>query len=153
MATIGFIASTVVMGLLVVGVAALLARGRSWRRRAAMSTAGAFTTGGSGESNVVSRAAESPTAWMASFLLLALAFGGGAVLFASGASLPAGSQATVGLVLAAVAAVIVGFFFTHGLYRSAKGWGLPTSGAVAVSAWGLGVLVVVVVAVKLLLAG
>lgn len=152
MVTIGLIVSTVVMGLLVVGVAASLARGRSWRRRATMSTAGAFT-GGSRESSIVTRAAESPAAWMAGFVLLAAALGGGALLFASGAELPTGSQQAVGLALAGVAALVVGFFFLHGLYRSAKGWGLPTSGAVAVSALGFGVVIVTVVAVRLLLAG
>ena len=153
MATIGFIVSTVVMGLLVVGVAATLVRGRHWRRRAAMSTAGSFTSGGSRESNIVSRTAESPAAWMAGFVVLAVALGGGALLYVTGVGLPEGGQATVGMALAAVAGVVVGFFLLHGLYRSAKGWGLPTSGAIAVSALALGVLVVLTVAVRLLVAG
>ena len=152
MATIGFIVSTVVMGLFVLGVAAALARGRSWRRHAAMPTAGSFGVG-THEKSAVSRAAESPAAWMAGFLLLVVAVGGGALLYVSGMGLPEGSQAAVGLALAAVAALVVGFFYLHGLYRSAKGWGLPTSGAVAVSAWGLGALLVAVVGLMLVLSG
>lgn len=152
MATIGFIVSSVVMGLFLVGVAAALTRGRRWRRYAPIPGAGAFV-GRPAESNVVARVAGSPAAWMAAFFLLALAFGGGAVLFASGATVSASTQQLVGVALAAVSFVVVAFFYLHGLYRSAKGWGLPTSGAVAVSAWGLGVLVVAAVAVKLLIAG
>lgn len=142
MAEIPDAASTVLMGLLLVAVAAALVYGRDWRRYTPLGDdEDTFTT--------VSNAAASPTTWIVSFLLLVLGFGGSTLLYVTS------SGATQNLALVLLGALIglaLAFFLFMGVYRSVRGHGRSTAEAVGAGAWALGLLLVVVIAAKLIAA-
>lgn len=140
MAEIPDVASTVLMGLLLVAVAAAMVYGREWRRYATLGDdEDAFTT--------ISKAIASPTTWILSFLLLVLGFGGTTLLYVTS------SGATQELALVALGALIgvaLAFFLFMGVYRSVRGRGRSTAEAVGAGAWALGLLLVVTIAARLI---
>lgn len=92
-------------------------------------------------------AAGEPVVWMASFLLLAFAFGGGTVLYVSDVAVPGRALLAPGLLAAAVA-VFAGAMFV-GVYQSARSRGGSAAQGVAEGSFLVGLLVVVVIAAKL----
>jgi len=88
-----------------------------------------------------------PVVWMASFLLLVSAFGGGAVLYVSDVTVP-GRALLAPALLAAAVAVFAGAMFL-GVYQSARSRGGSAAQGVAEGSFLVGLLVVVVIAAKL----
>ncbi|WP_336036601.1 hypothetical protein [Halobacterium yunchengense] len=133
-----FLASTVVMGVLLLGAAVAVARLRRWRQyRPQLRATGsgvAALPGETGESTGVSADA---AAFVAAVLV---AVGAGAAILAD-----AGPVAVAGVAVGLVAA-----YFAWGVYAIARARGLPRAHAVGLSAWLFGVLLVGAIAVELL---
>ncbi len=101
----------------------------------------------------VTRLVHHPASWVAGFLVLSLGFGGGIILAVSGEEVPAVLKQTVGVVLVVVAlGVLAGFLFS-GVYGSARARGLTSAQATAIGGWGIGLLFLGAVVVKLIMAG
>jgi len=139
MANLSNVASTVLMGLLLVGVVVAVLRSRDWYDYSP-------TDEESGVGETLERLARSETVWMASFLVLVLLFGGAAVLFVSGGSVPGG----VTLIGGAFAVVVTGYVYL-GAYSSARSRGRPTSQAVAEATMLVLLLVAAAIAVRLVI--
>jgi hypothetical protein len=137
MANVANVASTVLMGLLLVGVVVAILRSRDWYDYSP-------TEGEGGIGETLDAIARNPTTWMVSLFVLLLLFGGTAVLFVSGASLPGG----VMLIGGAFAVVVAGYVFL-GAYSAARSRGRPNSQAVAEGAMLLLLLVAAAIAVRL----
>lgn len=159
MAEINYLFSTLLMGLSLLAIGWTLTRLRAWQRysptpSAAAADAGGYTFGTPDDGgSVVTRIARSPVAWIVGFVLLAFAFGGGAVVFISGSTFPAGVTQGVGMALAALTLGLLALYLFVVVYRSAKGRGLPDSQAAVVGAWVFGLLLVAVVTTKLVMQG
>lgn len=142
MAEIGYLASALVTGGVLLAVWTLLVRQANWRSYGP-ETLGS-TGGWGGRLN-------SPATWSAGFVLLTFVVGGSAVLFVSDHAL----AASVGgwLLTAATFGVLLVGFALWGTYSSARHRGHHSARAAMLSAWVLGSLFVTVVAMKLLVAG
>jgi hypothetical protein len=89
----------------------------------------------------------SPATWMVVFLLLVFAFGGIAVLWVSGTSVPGAGM--LGVALAALAALVLGSYLFVGVYQAARSRGRPAAQGVAEGAVLLGLVAVLAIAAKL----
>lgn len=138
MAEIPDAASTVLMGLLLVAVAAALAYGRDWRRYPFGGDDDAFTT--------ISKTIASPTTWIVTFLLLVLGFGGSTMLYVTSEGT---TQQLALVVLGALIGIALAFFVFMGVYHSVRGRGRTTAEAVGAGAWALGFVLVAAIVVKL----
>jgi len=137
MVEVAYVASSVLMGALVVAIVVASLRLREWHD---------YTPPvDPGDSGWLHGLADSPTVWIAVFLLLSVGFGGATVLYVSGA-LPAGVLLPV--LGAAAFLVVVGYLFV-GAYSSARSRGRPTSQAVAEGTMLTGFLFVLAIAAKL----
>ena len=127
-----YLASTVVMGLFVLGVGVVLRRGRGWRR---------YSPERRGARTGVWDLADDGRAWIASFVVLTLAATAGTFL-----ALTTGGAGM--LVVLAGAALAVGSFLAGGIYVMGRSRGHPHSHAVgeAIAALG-GVTILAVVAI------
>lgn len=141
---VSYIVSTILMGLFLVAVVALVRISERREYEAPSSREG----GG-----LATWLTESPMAWILGFFLLVFVTGGASVLYVGG-MLPSGSGATAqlaGAALAAVVALVLVGYLVWGAYATARSHGYVRSGAVAVGAWMVGLLFVVVIAAQLLL--
>lgn len=139
MADLSYVASAALMTGLVLAVVVAVLRYGHWQ-----SYSPTEPGGGAERLRAVS---ESPAAWTVGFLLLAVLFGGAAVLYVSDVSVPGADAVGVGLLVAA-AAVLGGFLFV-GTYDAARSRGRPAAQGVAEGAVMLGLLAVVAIAVRL----
>lgn len=89
--------------------------------------------------------ADSPAAWMATFVALVLGFGGATVLFVSGTV----DAATIGIALVVGTVVVLGGYVFVGFYTAARSRGRPAAQGVAEAVVMLGVIVVFAIAAKL----
>lgn len=154
MAAINYLFSTLLMGLSLLVIGWTLTRIRPWQRYSPAGTGApgyVFPATTGGESLLV-RTARSPTIWIVGFVLLALGFGAGTLVFIAGSTFPDGVARTAGLALGGLTALLLLFFLFLGVYRSARGRGLGSSQAAAVSAWVFGALLLAAIATKLLTA-
>lgn len=152
MAGVNYMLSTVVMGLLVVGVASAMVRIANRRQRP--------TTGGreerrSDEGDVLSRygsvlseTARTPTTWYVAFFVLIFGFVGGAIALVAS---PPEVGGVVFLVLGLAFAAVLCGFLVWGIYSSGRYRGLKSAQAAMAGAWTLGSLLIVAIAVKLVL--
>lgn len=151
MAALTYLASTVLMGLVLLAVAAAVVSGRHWRGYRP-------TLGGEkGRFAFLSDLARSTTVWILAFLAAGLLVGGGAVLALGGSlvgtgEIPPGVQQTGGALVLGLAGVSIFLYLFYGSYRVARSHGLQRAAAVMVGSWALGLLAVVGVALKLLAA-
>lgn len=142
MADPAYLASTLVMGLLAVGVLVLVVRGRRWRHYVPMAAYGLDAGGGHPRSGL-SRVAGATSTWTVAYVLLVLGVLVGAIVALSGVVSETG--VIVGLVVAILVYLVAGVFFAM------RSNGRPTSQAVAGSAITLGLLFVLGISVKLVL--
>lgn len=142
MADPAYLASTLVMALLAVGVVVLVLRGRQWHQYTPQAAYG-MDAGGGRPRSALSRAVESTNTWTLAYVLLALVFLAGAVVTLSGGV--SGSAVIVGLLVVVVA------YLAGGVYIAMRGNGRPSAQAAAGSAVVLGGLVVLGISVKLAL--
>ena len=142
MALAGYVLSGILMGifLLVVGFAFALLL--PWER---------YTPTAETAAGAVSRAVHNPASWMATFVVLMLVFGGGAILFVSGQGLPEGAQQTLGMALAGLFGVLVVGFGFWGIYAASRSRGAKSAQALGASFFVFGLIFMTVVGIKLLL--
>ncbi|MDS0298958.1 hypothetical protein NDI76_09385 [Halogeometricum sp. S1BR25-6] len=133
---------------LVFGVALAAAVVLAGRGRREHSVAGGWTTRTS--PSTLSRTADSPAAWTAAFVAVALAFGGAGVLFVAGGDVPAELAAVGGAFLLAAAVLVFGLYVFYGTFVSARGRGLKNAQAALLGVCALGSLFVLAVTLKLL---
>ena len=138
-----YLASAVLFGIALVALAATLARSRDWRVYAPPSEErGGF--------DAAEATLQSPTAWLWTFLLLALGVGAAAVLYVAD---PAGVvRRSAWLAMGLATAVLFGGFAFWGTYESARHRGVGSAAAALAGLWLVGGLFVVAVVVKLLTA-
>lgn len=145
MAPLTYTASTVLTGLVVVLVV-VLTRSREWR-------SAATTSGKRGASTVATftEAARSPLGWTVAFLVVVLGIGGGALAFVTGTLPPAVSR-VAGLALVVVAAATMGGYLFWGVYHAARYRGIKSAQATGTGLWVLGLLLIVAIVVRLVMA-
>lgn len=141
MAAIPDVASTVLMGLVLVLVAGGLAYSRNWRRYALGNDGDVFTN--------IAKATQSSTTWIAAFLLAIVGFGGSTLLYLTSTG---ATQQIALLVLGVLIGIALTFFLFMGVFQAVKGRGRSTAEAVATGVWALGVLLIVAITAKLLTA-
>lgn len=134
------------MGVLLVAVVAAVLNGRDWRYDDA-AVGDRSASSGERAYHLAQQGMESQRVWILGFLVLTFGLGGAVVLFLVGGPSSA-MAATTG---AAVAAVVLLVFLVVGTYRTVRFRGRSSAGAAAVTAWTLGVLFLLAVAVNLLL--
>lgn len=133
------LASSVVLGLFVVALVVLSSR---WRSRGY-----AYDGGASAGRPPLERAMSSETVWIAAFLGLVGVALAGAVYYVSDWTLPVPGGA--GLWLAGILGTTVLAYFLWGVYHSSRYKGLHRPAALAVTAWMVGLTVVVLIALQL----
>lgn len=139
MAQVTLLASSVLLGLFVVAIVVLSAR---WQSRGY-----AYDGGTATDATSLERAASNETVWIVAFLALVGVALAGAVFFVSDWALPIPGSA--GLWLAGLLGTAVFAYFFWGVYHSSRYKGLHRPAALAVTAWMVGLSVVVLVALRL----
>lgn len=137
MAQLAYLASAVLMGFVLVAVAAAVVKWRAW-------TPGAAVADRSRREELAA-SFNNPRGWAAAFVLATLLLAAGALLFASETSLPAIGLTAVGVVIAALFVVLIGVFLFYGVYAIALNRGLMRSQAVMLGSWAIGLLFILVV--------
>ena len=133
------LASSVVLGLFVVAIVVAVAR---WRSRGY-----AYDGGTATEETPLERAMSSETVWIAGFLGLVAVALAGAVYYVSDWTFPVPGGA--GLWLAGLLGTIVLSYLFWGVYHSSRYKGLHRPAALAVTAWMVGLAVVVLITLQL----
>lgn len=139
---VSYIASTILMGLFLVAVVALV---RVSERREYEGPSSERDGG------LATWLTESPMAWILGFFLLVFVTGGASVLYVGGMLPSEATTQLAGGALAAVVALVLVGYFVWGAYTMARSHGYQRSGAVAVGAWMVGLLFVVAIAAQLLM--
>lgn len=142
MVQFGYIASTVVMGALLVLVF-LFTEGRE--RRASPAAADRDS-----ESSVLALA-NSPSGWFAAFIGFGVVLAGATAVYVGAFGLT--SSGGAGLALGIVFALLFAGYALLGTYSSARASGFGRSQAAAMGVWAVGLLILVAVAVRLLTTG
>lgn len=142
MADLAYLASTLVMGLLGVGVVMMVVRGRKWHHYVPQ-TAYGMDAGEGRPVSGLSRLARETSTWTAAYILLVVGVIGGAVVTLSGA--------VSGSAMIAVLGVGVAVYLVGGVYFAMRGNGRPSAQAAAGSAVMLGFLFILAISLKLLL--
>lgn len=144
MAEMVYLASTVVMGLLGVGVFVLATRTRRWHHYTPQAAYDLDAGGGSPRSPLAKLAGSTGT-WTVLYVLLVLGFMAGAMVYASGAI-------TGPTVIAALGATVA-IYLVGGVYFAMREHGRPSAQATAGSVITVGMLSVVAISAKLVLIG
>jgi len=134
------------MGVVLVGVVAVVVALRDWRRVEVLAADGPVSPGEHLYQSV-DRGLNSQVVWVLGFLALTFVLGGAIVLFLDGGPM----SAMAGMTVVAVAAVVLLAFVAFGMYRTVRFRGRSSAGAAAVTAWTLGSLFLLAVTVNLLL--
>lgn len=148
MAASVYLASTLIMGALL--VAALAASARSGRR--APVRRGLVDHRGTTSRTPVPDAGV-PTAWILLFLLVALFAGGTTLLFVGGIGAPEAIRNAAGPALAALGGAVIAAFLFAGVYTSGRSWGLRRAGATAAGLWAAALLFLTAIVLQLVTAG
>jgi len=142
MANAAYLASTLLMGLLGVGVVVLVLRGRRWENYRPQAAYG-LSAGGGAPPSALSKVAGATSTWTVAFFLLALGFLAAVMVTVSGAI---GGTA----VIAGLSAMVV-LYIVAGVYVALRGNGRPSSVAAAGSAVTLGLLFIAAITLNLIL--
>lgn len=153
MASVSYMFSTLLMGLLVVGVAVALVRLGNRRQRPAAAGGGDGRTDDGTDTlgrygSAIGRMARNPGTWYVVFFLLVFGFVGGALALVTS---PPEIGGAVFLALGLAFAAALCAFLAWGVYQSSRYRGLKSAQAAMVGAWVLGSLLIVAIVVKLVL--
>jgi hypothetical protein len=143
MANTTYIASTVLMGLLGVGIGLFVLRSRRWRRY--VPRVAAEVAAGERPASGLAGLAGRTSTWTVAYVALVLGFMFGAMAYAGGAIT---GPVVIGAVVALVAA-----FLVAGVYLAMRDNGRPSAQAAAGSAVATGMLAVVAITVVLVTTG
>ena len=141
----GYLASTALMGVLVIAVVAWMVRGRRWYQYSPGASTSGWSPAGDRESRF--EYADRPLAWVAAFAVLVVGLLVGVVASISG---PVETQSIAGLAVAVVGGAGLCGYLLFGVYLSATRRGHPRSLAVAESATVAGVLFLIAISFQLL---
>jgi hypothetical protein len=144
--TTAYLASTALMGVLVIAVVAWMVRGRRWYQYSPRASTSGRSRAADGESRSEAFA-DRPMAWVAAFAVLVVGLLVGVVASISG---PVETQAIAGLAVAVAGGAVLCGYLLFGVYLSATRRGHPRSLAVAESATVAGVLFLIAVSLQLL---
>ncbi len=97
--------------------------------------------------------AHHPATWVLGFLVLAVGFGGGIILYISDDMVSSEVNQAVGIVLAVAAVGTFAGFLFSGVYGSARARGLTSAQATMVGGWGIALLFLGAIVLKLVTAG
>lgn len=158
MVVITNLASTVLMGVVLVAVVGAFVRLRaspSETTRGKRSTASdlpriagdAPRSTTDSDSDIGSSA--TPIAWVVGFLALVVVAGGGAIAFIAGNALPQIGTQAAGTVLAVILGGLLCGYLLSGVYLSLRSHGRKSAEATGVALWLLGLVVVGVIAAQL----
>lgn len=136
--------STLLMGLVLLVIAAAVVGIRNWRQEAP-------ETLGERGASFVARATRDPNTWGLVFVVVAFAVTAGSIVFVGGLSVPGMGQQAMGLVLVAAFGVLLAVLLFGGVYATARARGAGRSLAVAVGVGLLGILFVAAISVQLLI--
>lgn len=151
MAPLAFLASTLLMGVLLLAIVVGLMRARDWQRSPAGASGGG-TIQSVAETDPLSGMMDRESLWVAAFLVLVLVFSGSAVLFVSDIPLPGLGEVDIVPALAGAFGLMLTGYLSYGIYVSARSRGRSSAMAAMISAWIIGLLFLVGLTVKLLLA-
>jgi hypothetical protein len=147
MADVTYLASALVMGVSLLGVVFLAARVRRWQNYAPSVAYGDMDAGPGGRQTAFSKFVNAPRTWVAAFVVLALGFMAGTMVYISGLASGIAGTALIGALGAAVVVYLVG-----GVYYAMRERGRPSAQAAATSAITLGSLFALVILLKLVTA-
>ena len=139
MASITYLASTVLMGLVLFALIAVVAWGRDWRR-----VGDAEPT-----PRTIGRVLGGPTTWTVLFALVALGAAAGAVAVVGGAGVDIPGETVVAGLVAALGLLVAIYLFA-GVYASARSRGLGRAPAVGLGSVVLGLLFLGLIVLQLL---
>lgn len=142
MASTIYLVSAALMALLLVAVVAAVV-GRNWK---------GYTPRLGGDQSVWSALAGSENVWTLTFIVVALALGGGATLFVSGDDFSASLVTLGGAVVGIALGLAFLFYLFYGTYAAAKARGFQRAAAVLAGSWVLGLLIVAVITAQLVTA-
>ncbi|MFB6138978.1 MAG: hypothetical protein ABEJ26_00925 [Halosimplex sp.] len=140
MVNTGYLTSTLVMGVLIVGIVALVLRVRRWEHYTPRVVYRQIEAGGTGPGGLADLAGRTST-WTAAYILLVLGFMFGAMVYASGA--------ISGMAMIGAVGAIVALYLVAGVYFAMREHGRPSAQAVAGSAVATGMLFVLAITVVL----
>ncbi|MEF8828788.1 MAG: hypothetical protein V5A49_07120 [Haloarcula sp.] len=141
-----YLASTALMGVLVMAVVAWMVRGRGWYQYSPGAATSARSPAGDRESRFEAFA-DRPLVWVAAFAVLVVGLLVGVVASISG---PVETQSIAGLAVAVVGGAGLCGYLLFGVYLSATRRGHPRSLAVAESATVAGALFLIAIGFQLL---
>ena len=141
MVNTGYLASTAVMGLLVVGVVVFMLRARRWEHYTPDVAYQNVDAGGSSPATGLSRLAGEESTWTVAYVVLVLGFMLGAMVYASGA--------ITGMAMMGALGAIIALYLVAGIYFAMVEHGRPSAQAVAGSAVATGMLSVVAITLLL----
>ncbi|MDS0219922.1 hypothetical protein NDI54_00980 [Haloarcula sp. S1AR25-5A] len=144
--TTAYLASTALMGVLVMAMVAWMVRGRAWYQYSPRASGSSRSAAVEGESKS-DRLVDQPMAWVGAFAVLVVGLLVGVVASISG---PVETQAIAGVAVAVAGGAILCGYLLFGVYLSATRRGHPRSLAVAESATVAGVLFLIAVSLQLL---
>jgi hypothetical protein len=136
-----YVASAMVTTLFVLAVVGLVVRSERWH--------GYSPTTRVTLADRLRSAAGQPVVWMLAFALLLVVFGGGTVLWVSGASVPGAELLDVGLAAAGLSVFAVALFV--GVYETRLSRGRSPAHGAAEGSFLVGLLLVLLIAVKLVI--
>lgn len=141
---------TLLSGLVLIVIVAVVLQIRSWRRGAEQlrgRSTGVRTP--SSADAAVAEALRDPTTWTVVFLLLVLVAVAGSLAMVGALPIPESAQPLVGAVLLAVSAIVLGGFVFAGVYASVRSRGYGSAPAFGLGSLAIGLIVMVIVVVQL----
>lgn len=136
--------STVVMGGILLVITAVVLRVRDWRHQP--------ETAAGGPSEIL-RAVNGPLGWSVAFFVVVFGVTGLAMLYASGAPVPGLDQATIGVLLLVVVAVVFVAGSLVAIYSAARSRGLNSAQAAGFGSVVLATLVLLAIVAQLFMGG
>lgn len=147
MANTAYLASTLIMGLVVVGVVLLMLRVRRWESYRPAAAYDTLRAGEGGPESRLSRLAGDTGVWTLSFLLLAFGLTAGGTVYVSGVG-----SALAGPALFAAFGVMLTVYLLGGVYLAMRARQRSSAVSFGASAITLGLLFLVAVSIQLLVA-
>lgn len=139
----GYLASTLLMGLLGLGVLVLVLRARGWYEYTPQVAYGDLRAGREEPGSALSRYARSTNAWTVAYLLLVLGFTAAVLVYLSGA--------ITGLAVVYAVGGIVALYLVVGVYVVVRDSGRPNAQAVAATVFTVALLVLAVISARLIM--
>ena len=140
----GFLVSTVLMGVVLLGVALFIRGLRQWRHDKPEAESSGF--------DAISATMGNPRTWIAAYVLMIVLAAGAAWAYIAGDGIPQPVADASLIVLGAVLGIAILVFVARGTYDAVRGHGRSASQAAAMGGAATGFVLLALVAVKLITA-